>query len=107
MIHVPHFKSVLETRLAELEARLHKIETDLDATPNADFEDRATERGNDEVLEGLGANGLAEIRLIRAALDRVDLGTYGECIECGEEIDEKRLELVPHAPLCTACASKA
>ncbi|MGR3781104.1 MAG: TraR/DksA family transcriptional regulator [Albimonas sp.] len=107
MIHVPQFKSVLEARLAELEARLHRIETDLDETPDADFEERAAERSNDEVREGLGAAGLAEIRQIRAALDRVAQGTYGECITCGEPIDEKRLQLVPHAPLCTACAAKA
>ncbi len=106
MIHVPHFKSVLETRLAELEARLHRIESDLDTTPNADFEERATERGNDEVLEELGASGLSEIRQIRAALDRVAQGTYGDCIDCGEEIDARRLELVPHAALCTACAAR-
>ncbi|SFI37033.1 TraR/DksA family transcriptional regulator [Albimonas pacifica] len=106
MIHVPHFKSVLETRLAELEARLRRIETDLDATPVADFEDRATERGNDEVLEELGAAGLNEIRQIRAALDRVAQGTFGACVDCGEAIDEKRLALVPHAALCTACAAR-
>ena len=106
MIQVPHFKSVLEARLAELEARLHKLEGDLDATPNADFAERVTERQNDEVREELGHNGLTEIRQIRAALDRVAHGTFGECVECGEEIDEKRLELVPHAALCTTCAAK-
>lgn len=107
MIHVPHFKSVLEARLAELETRLRKIEASLDETPDADAAERVTERENDEVLEGLGVNGLAEIRMIRAALERVEQGVYGECVECGEEIDARRLELVPHAALCTACAGRA
>ncbi|WP_339949634.1 TraR/DksA family transcriptional regulator [uncultured Albimonas sp.] len=107
MIDAPHFKSMLETRLAELESRLHRIEADLDAPANPDLEDRASERGADEVLEGLGATGLAEIRQIRAALDRIDQGTYGECLTCGEEIDVRRLELAPHAAQCMACASRA
>ena len=106
MVEVSQYKRALETRLAELEARLHKIETDLDETPNADFTERAAERENDEVLEELGEVGLAEIRQIRAALDRIEQGTYGECINCGDPINEKRLEVVPHASLCTDCAAQ-
>ena len=102
---VEHYERILRARLAELEGRLHKIEHDLDESPNPDFEERASERGNDEVLEGIGATGLAEIRQIRAALDRVAKGVFGECVTCGEEISEERLEVVPHAALCRNCAA--
>jgi hypothetical protein len=47
-------KKQLETRLNELNVRLHGIEKTLDKLPPADVEDRATEREEDEVLEGLG-----------------------------------------------------
>ena len=47
----------------------------------------------------------AELQRIAAALARIDEGEYGTCLECGEEIAVRRLELAPAAPLCIACAS--
>ena len=46
----------------------------------------------------------AEIARIDAALDRIDNGAYGECVNCGEKIAEKRLELLPDTPFCANCA---
>ena len=57
------------------------------------------------MLEGLGVQGLKEAKQIKAALKRIDVGTYGVCVQCDEEIPEKRLELLPHTPLCTSCMS--
>ena len=37
---------------------------------------------------------------VRAALRRIDNGTYGRCVVDGEPIDEKRLESVPWTPYC-------
>ncbi|MFO7856286.1 MAG: TraR/DksA family transcriptional regulator [Paracoccaceae bacterium] len=102
---VEHYETVLRERLAELEARLHKIEDDLDEPADPDFEERASERSNDEVLEEIGSTGLQEIRQIRAALDRVKQGSFGECVKCGEEISEARLDVVPYAALCRNCAT--
>lgn len=45
-----------------------------------------------------------EIRRIDAALQRVEDDEYGWCAECGEAIEEKRLELDPAAPRCADCA---
>ena len=93
-------KAELEARLAELDTRLHKIDDHLDDAPNPDWEDNAQESENDEVLEGLGTAGLAEIKGIRAALKRVEAGEYGYCVTCGDPISEDRLDLVPHTPFC-------
>lgn len=46
----------------------------------------------------------AELGRITAALRRLDEGEYGYCLECGEEIAEKRLEIDPAAGLCIRCA---
>ena len=46
-----------------------------------------------------------ELRRVEAALARLDDGEYGACIECGEDIEPKRLELDPTVPLCMGCAS--
>jgi RNA polymerase-binding protein DksA len=45
-------------------------------------------------------------RKVIEALHRVDLGTYGNCAECGEEIDKERLEAVPYTETCIRCARK-
>jgi DnaK suppressor protein len=41
---------------------------------------------------------------IDAALERVRGGDYGDCFECGETINPKRLEADPTATLCINCA---
>ena len=101
---IAHYKQVLETRLAELDGRLHQIESDLDAPAPQDDEERATEREGDEVLEDLGNRGLVEIKMIEAALGRIEAGTYGVCVECGEDISFERLDVLPHTPRCRDCA---
>jgi len=99
-----HYESLLRNRLSELNARLSGVEVELEKPANADFEERASEREGDEVLESLGNAGLSEIRMIQAALERVADGTFGECVACGEPISEGRLDAVPHAARCKNCA---
>jgi len=44
-----------------------------------------------------------ELKLIDAALENVEDGTYGKCEECGERIGEPRLRALPYAVLCLKC----
>ena len=44
------------------------------------------------------------IMAIDAALERMNAGEFGECFECGELINPKRLEADPAASLCIHCA---
>ncbi len=104
MLDANHYETVLRARLAELDERLHDVEDALDERPNPDAEERATERESDEMLESLGTAGLAEIRMIEAALKRIEDGTFGICVNCGEAISAERLDAVPHAPRCRNCA---
>lgn len=97
-------KAQLEARLAELQGRLVRIERELDEPGSENFSEQATEREDEEVLEDLGSAGLQEIRAIEAALDRIRQGTYGDCVNCGEAIEQRRLDLVPATPLCADCA---
>ena len=57
-----------------------------------------------EVLEALGLSDQAELRRIDAALARIEDGSYGVCVNCGEDIAPARLEAVPDTPLCVNCA---
>ncbi len=99
-----HYKKRLLDRLQELDSRLHGIEGELIEPSPADDEERATEREGDEVLEQLGNAGLAEIAAIKHALTRIEDKSYGICVVCGEDISDKRLELIPHTPRCRNCA---
>ncbi len=60
----------------------------------------ATEREGDEVLEDLGQSAQTELRMIEAALVRIEEGEYGYCVTCGEKISEERLDLIPATPFC-------
>lgn len=100
-------RRIMQERLDELEQRLHGIDAELESHQARDWEDMAIEREDEEVLEGLGASGQAEIRMIRAALARMDAGEYGFCARCGETIQPERLDVVPYTPLCRACAGAA
>jgi DnaK suppressor protein len=40
---------------------------------------------------------------IDEALDRLDAGDYGRCVECGEEITAERLKALPFAIRCRDC----
>lgn len=104
MLDANHYEGILRARLAELNDRLLEVEHTLDERPNPDAEERATERESDEMLESLGTAGLAEIRMIEAALQRIEDGSYGICVACGDEISAERLDAVPHAPRCRNCA---
>lgn len=41
-----------------------------------------------------------------AALERIENGTYGFCIECGAKIPKMRLKALPYTPYCVKCASE-
>jgi RNA polymerase-binding transcription factor DksA len=94
----------LSARRKALVDRLRAIEGELDAHDTRDWEDMAIEHEADEVLEGMGEAGVREIRMIDAALKRIDEGSDGRCARCGEPIGEARLDLLPYTPFCRHCA---
>ena len=93
----------LEDRLSRLLHRVGKIEGDLRQTHDPDWAERATELENDAVLEGLDEMTLGEIEQIRAAITRIESGSYGTCTACGRPIASERLLAVPSAITCVTC----
>lgn len=100
------YRGKLLERMTELGARLEQIKDELDDPLPKDWEDQATAEEDDEVLISLGSAGQGEIAMIRSALKRIDAGTYGICVNCGDEIAPERLAILPHTPVCTDCAQK-
>lgn len=45
-----------------------------------------------------------ELKRIKAALSRMEEDEYGYCLNCGDDIDGKRLDLDPSISLCAKCA---
>jgi len=105
MPEVQKIKAQLEAKLAELFERAEDIDADLSEAPDANWAENAVEAENDEVLEGVGALTMAEIRKIKQALAKIEDGTYGICVNCDEKIAIKRLEALPYATTCIKCAS--
>lgn len=50
---------------------------------------------------------LAQQERVRAALARLDAGSYGQCVDCGRELPDERLEARPEAERCVDCQQKA
>jgi RNA polymerase-binding transcription factor DksA len=97
-------KAQLLARKSELLSRIAGVEGELGSHTAKDWEEMATEREDDEVLQGIGHAAEAEILRIDAALERIARGDYGICVKCGAEIAEERLALVPFTPFCSTCA---
>ena len=90
----------LTERLARLTQDLRRERQPLDA----DFEEQAIERENDEVLGALDESMRSELVHIEETIARIETGEYGICSVCGEEIALKRLEALPHTHMCISCA---
>ena len=87
-------KSIDRRRLAAQEIKLENTE---------DEGDLATISHDRDLLYNLHEGGFARLRFIQEALKAIDRGQYGECVGCGEDINEKRLEAVPWATMCVRC----
>jgi RNA polymerase-binding transcription factor DksA len=98
----PH--AALHTLLNEYSARANAIRQDLARTHSADFAEQAQQRQNDEVLEALLAEAEAALRQVGLARLRLVEGRYGLCLRCGEAISPARLQAMPAAEFCLACA---
>jgi RNA polymerase-binding transcription factor DksA len=97
-------KEQLLARQAVLEERLETIDDELKTHNDPDWDDQAAKREGDEVLEGVGVSGQHELGQIKAALERIEAGSYGQCARCGDEISQDRLDLLPATPFCRNCA---
>ena len=61
----------------------------------------AIERFTDVAVHGQLVQQLAAVE---AAITRLDDGTYGTCERCGTAIPDERMDVVPWAATCVACA---
>ena len=103
----PAIRQKLTERYAEIRERLERIACDAGKPLDADFEEQAVQRENDEALVALDNSIRAEMAQIEKTLARLDKGEFGICEVCGGPIPPKRLEALPYVSRCVDCNMKA
>ena len=101
------FKKQLEERQKELSHLVARTEEDGRAADSNDIAqdivDRASSSYQKEFLFHHSASVRGMLQNVENALSRITDGSYGECANCGNEIEPKRLEAVPWARHCLKC----
>ena len=100
-----HFKQLLETRIAELERGLRTTEREArtSGAKHADPADQAASEYERQTLAHQAASARQTLKALKEALNFLQAGRFGECAECGGDIELKRLEAIPWARYCLKC----
>jgi DnaK suppressor protein len=104
-----YFKKKLLAKRDELVRTITRNEQEgraADEDPTVDLADKAANSYTKEFLFGQTDTDRVTLQLVDEALRRVENGTFGECLICQEEMQQKRLEAVPWARHCRACQEK-
>lgn len=106
----------VKTQLERLERRAEELEAEVatkqqrqpssDPHELIDQPERATTQARAEVRSAEIERDVAELRDIALARERMQTGSYGECIDCGRPIGRGRLQAQPTALRCLACQEK-
>jgi DnaK suppressor protein len=100
------YRQVLETKKAELSDVLMRRD-EIAIEKSADAIDEVTRAAERELAIRNLDRESNMMKNVRAALRRIDDGTFGVCAHCEEEISPKRLAAVPWAPFCIKCQEAA
>ena len=103
------FRKQLEQRQQELRRVVSRTQEDgriADAEAAQDIADRAANSYTKEFLFAQSNNDRQLLGMVEMALSRIREGSFGECINCGNEINAKRLEAVPWTRYCIECQEK-
>jgi DnaK suppressor protein len=106
---VDTFRKQLEHRQQELRkivARTEQDGRDADVGTAQDIADRAANSYTKEFLFHQSNNERQLLQMVEVALSRIREGVFGECINCGNDINAKRLEAVPWTRYCINCQEK-
>jgi DnaK suppressor protein len=104
------FKKKLEQRQQELRRTVSRNVQDGRAADSEDIAqdiaDKAANSYTKEFLFSQSSNDRALLARVEEALVRLREGNFGACINCGDEVNAKRLEAVPWARYCIKCQEK-
>jgi DnaK suppressor protein len=104
-----YYKKKLTTRREELMKTIARTEEEgrqADDDPTVDLADKAANSYTKEFLFGMTNSDRTILNMIDEALKRIKSNEYGLCMNCQEEMQQKRLEAVPWAKHCINCQEK-
>lgn len=84
-------------------AKLNGNDLSVDESETPDPVDLAVSNYSKNVLLAVSENDSRQLQMIDEALRRISDKEYGECQNCGNPIQPKRLEAIPWARYCLAC----
>jgi DnaK suppressor protein len=103
------FRSMLQARQQEL-ARIVSVSQEHGRSVVEDYPQDAAERASifasKEFFFAHSTHGRRLLSMVTEALDRIKDDTYGRCVACEAEINNKRLEAVPWARYCLQCQER-
>ena len=101
-------KRLLERReqLLETVSKTEQDGREADEEAAQDIADKATNSYTKEFLFRKSNDDRFILQLVQEALKRFADGTYGTCVACGGEMQQKRLDAVPWARHCIGCQEK-
>lgn len=101
-----YYDSLMELR-DEMIKQIHGLSSSRDYHREAgeDLADVGSENFSRDVALSLMSEEGEKIVLIHDAVQRLIDGSFGQCIDCGGEIGEGRLQAIPYAKLCIDCKS--
>lgn len=103
MMDIAKHKADLLALKAEYETRISKITSHLEHPLDElgqHWDDQAISARDNEMRKALLVEAEENLLKVNVALSHIENGTYGDCTECGEEIEEGRLDAVPFATKC-------
>jgi DnaK suppressor protein len=105
-LEINKFKKILQNKRDELE-RIVRNRDAITIEKSADALDEVQHASERELaIRNLDRESNL-LRNVRAALRRIDDGTFGVCMHCEEDISPKRIAAVPWAPYCIQCQEQA
>jgi len=99
------FKRILETRILEWDHALAAAEQEAreGAVKHADAADQAASEYERQALVHKAATARQMLKNLTQALERIQQRSFGECAECGGDIELKRLAAILWARYCVKC----
>ncbi len=99
------FRRILEEQLSAASDRINGREAlAVDESPD-DLDRIQSAAARDSVISSMERSAL-QLRKGRAALGRIEDGSFGVCLSCENVIHAKRLTAMPSAELCISCQEK-
>ena len=82
------------------EKHLHELEEDMSGM----LADSGTIQEDRDGTRRLIESVRSDLERTQRAIARIEAGTFGQCVKCGNQIAPARLEAIPEAEYCTGCA---